>query len=749
MHSTKPAELLPKVLVIAALLAMLPAAALAHSDYGTAGFGGAPVAGKAPVSPTALGLSATSATRGPETAGPTDGREANTSAPKGPCTDQIAGFFPEGQGHDHLDITQHRFSCGTGLSSFLPLNGQGQLSNEATGEFDVKGDIAAVAVAYPQSGAVFFDVSDPAKPRFLSRYRDSECEGLAVDVDCGAYIDLSGDGKVAFLSNQNVTGAPGRVPDAQAPAPSVPGVITIDLRDPTRPVRADVDAVGEDSGGNHTSRWHGVPEEFARQSGGPAGEFVYAINNGGAVDIFELRRTGGTPSLTPITSIPMEEQHDTFIQNDPIDKKTYMYVAAGFSTGFTVYDVTNPRTPRLVAEWDLTPECTEDWYSHTIDVKVTADRRYVTMPAELFAIPNANPNPSGSVRQQPEADKQRGCGTIDGNGDRAGPMWIVDATDLTKLGPAFDSATKGERDQPSTSSGGAEADSARVTPEEVALKGASQRALVATYVNPADRAAGNLTFSIHNQQIVGDSIYTSNYHGGVAKLDASGAFAGRNERPSEVGQVIPSGEPTRPIYTAPALLIPFFKTFTNSRPLVWDLVHYKGYTLVADMVGGFYSYCFAGDPCTPQPEAAAAGQPPTTQQPAASVQPAGRGGRRFLISRRAFALTRGGVARVLVSCRQASRCRGTIRLRTAARVRSGGRLRRLSIGRRSFSVPARRRTVLRVRISSAGRRLIRRPGGTRVLAVANVGPEVGAAGSRRSTTTASFRVVRARAARSR
>lgn len=127
------------------------------------------------------------------------------------------------------------------------------------------------------------------------------------------------------------------------------------------------------------------------------------------------------------------------------------------------------------------------------------------------------------------------------------------------------------------------------------------------------------------------------------------------------------------------------------------------------------------------------------------VRPAdpGPASRRFLISRRAIRLRR-GVARVAVSCRQVTACRGTLRLR--ASVRSGRRVRMVVIGRRSFSVAARRRTFLRVRVSRTGRRLVARERrGVRTLVIANVRPPAGvAANSRRDTATASFRLVRGR-----
>ena len=48
--------------------------------------------------------------------------------------------------------------------------------------------------------------------------------------------------------------------------------------------------------------------------------------------------------------------------------------------------------------------------------------------------------------------------------------------------------------------------------------------------------------------------------------------------------------PTRPIYDqAVDPVLPFFTAFINFRPLIWDMVAYKGSVLAADMTGGFYS----------------------------------------------------------------------------------------------------------------------------------------------------------------
>lgn len=129
----------------------------------------------------------------------------------------------------------------------------------------------------------------------------------------------------------------------------------------------------------------------------------------------------------------------------------------------------------------------------------------------------------------------------------------------------------------------------------------------------------------------------------------------------------------------------------------------------------------------------------------ASPPPERAAGGRFLISRRSVRLTPGGVARVQVACRQPTPCRGTLRLRIARRLRQGGRVERSVLGRRTFAVSPRRRTIVSVQLSRASRRLLDRPRAARVLAIATLRLEAGASVQRRSTATASFRLRRSRA----
>jgi hypothetical protein len=492
-------------------------------------------------------------------AGTASARPGQSDPAQGPCTEAARQAMPEGEGHDHADVGRHDLACRMREVAFDSLRDElGARQDVVLGEMDVEADLAAVAVAYPESGFLLFDVSDPAAPVFLSWYRGSECEGAAIDVDCGAFVDLSGDGTVAFLSVQDISVVPGGAPQLGPDPVSTPGVFVVDISDPRQPVRTQIYPVVS-FGGVHTSRSHTVPQGPEGNGRAPGG-YLFSVANSVGIEVTRVDRLGGRPVLTPVHRIEIDEVHDMFLQDDPTTGRTYMYVAAGFDTGFLVYDVTDPAAPELLAEWDLTPRCEEDWYSHTIDVTTRNGHRYVTLPAEGF-----------EGGEQSAEDQAEGCGKVVGNGDKAVPMWIVDATDLSALGQPGDS--------------------------EAALAAKSRSALVTTWSNPANRVAGNLTFSPHNQQIVGDLIYLSNYHGGVYVLDASAAFAGRPERPVEMGFIVPSGAETRPFYDPliDPLVIPFFSTFTRARSTIWDQVYYKGYSLAADMYGGFYSLRYDGE----------------------------------------------------------------------------------------------------------------------------------------------------------
>ena len=509
----------------------------------------------------------------------------------GPCTRAAARSMPEGGNHDHLNIDQHKFACRVALAFFDPLNDELAANEDVIlGEMDIEKNLMAIAVSFPESGVLFYDVSNPSTPVFKSWFRWSKCEEVVVDVDCGAYVDLSEDAQVAFLSLQNISGLT-QDTDPGSPLPITnPGVQVIDVSDPSNPTPADyyAESSSPGQGGTHTSKPHVIPPTNPKNPNeDPAtrapGEYLFSTQNRftgptpWAVDIGVVTRPGGIPTVTQLTEIETDEVHDMFVHNDPLDGRTYLYVAPGFASGFYVYDVTNPATPILKGEWDLTPHCAEDWYSHTTFTVVRNGRRYVTVDAEAFG-------GNGEFGEQSEDDQQEGCGKYVGNGDKPGPLWIVDATNFNRLQPAND---KDEEEQ------GAVAQQ---------LRERSRKALVTTWVNPARQEAGNIEFSPHNQQVVGNRIYLSHYHGGVYMLNAAKAFRGIRGaagRPTETAFIVPHRKPIRPIpefqFVNP--IIPFIVEFFQARPTVWDTLFHKGCVLIPDSTGGLYSYSMGGIAC--------------------------------------------------------------------------------------------------------------------------------------------------------
>ena len=473
-------------------------------------------------------------------------------AQAGACTEQAKSAMPSGDGHDHQNIGQHGFICGVEQAAFLPLVEELKDEPQAyLGEMDVEGDIAAVAVAFPEAGFLVFDVSDPAKPVYKSWYRASQCEAVVIDIDCGGYVDLAPDGKTAYLSVQSLSAVPGQVPDPTVRPVSTPGVEVVDISDPTLPLLTQAYVTGP-AGGVHAARDFTVPEQ-GNGTRAP-GTYVASVSANVGIDFAKVESAAGKRVLRPYAQLEVSEVHDFTFVNDPILGRTLMYIAGGFSTGFEVYDVTDPAAAKLLGRWDPTPECGSDWYAHTMDVTVRDGKRIVTMPAELFD------NGASSA-----ADRAKGCGRVNGNADQLGPLWFVDATDLGALGQDGDS--------------------------EAALKAKSEDTLVTTWTNPAGAPGGNLLFGPHNQTITGNLVTLSNYHGGLYVLDATDALAGRPVAPTEAGFAVPGGTPTRPLYEATVdPLLPFFTAFALTRGTFWDAVPYKGYVLAPDETGGLYSY---------------------------------------------------------------------------------------------------------------------------------------------------------------
>ncbi len=271
----------------------------------------------------ALGSGSAAAHPGGATAADESTVSAKAAPPEipnpGPCTAAAAEGMPEGEGHNHQDIEQHRnLSCRMKQVAFNPLKEElKDRPDVVLGEMDVKADIAAVSVIYPEGGVIFFDVKDPANPKFLSWYRDANCESVVFANNCGAFVDLSADGKTAIIGVQNLSFAPNPFEiDTEGRPTATPGVQVVDISDPTKP-RRGFNRTVVSLGGVHTARTFTVAD-------GPAkGEYVYAIANGVGIDISKfVPAPGGGRMLANVNQIDARAVHDTFTQVDPIDGKT-------------------------------------------------------------------------------------------------------------------------------------------------------------------------------------------------------------------------------------------------------------------------------------------------------------------------------------------------------------------------------------------------------------------------------------------
>lgn len=301
--------------------------------------------------------------------------------------------MPEDASHNHADPGQHRFACELRAAATLDL--REQIPEPVLfGEIDVAGTIAVMAIAFPESGFVVFDITDPARPVYRSRFRSEPCE-TETDLDCGADVKLSPDGKTAFLAIQRASSS--RLAESRR---TKPGIAVVDISDPAKPVLQFFHALAPV--GVHMLAYHqiqGRPYIVARVRGlGPVKRLP-------GVSILAVEGN----SLRRVSDIPTQGAHDVFLFDDPSDGKTYLYISGAQAGGLFIYDVTDPARPGQVGSWSPRPEVQDNlWYMHNAWTFRLGSRRLTFAGAELYT-------KAGSL--------EAGHGTI------AGPLWLVDTTD--------------------------------------------------------------------------------------------------------------------------------------------------------------------------------------------------------------------------------------------------------------------------------------------------------------------------------
>lgn len=261
--------------------------------------------------------------------------------------------------HDHASFEEHALSTST-----MSLVGHTTMSEDGKpfsyiGEMDTFGNLTVVQVLGRGSmpGFVVLDVSDPARPTPIGR----------AEMPWSYVVDVkwSPDGKFVFAASQKGAGA-GRAStskpltdDLGTALISQNGFTQWDMSDPTKP-KAIAGGLAEPTGCHMLS---------VKDVGGTLYVFcvanvvtVYAYAGGGAWQQVAAMGPGsdagaqrvlaeGTGCLPGTCALLSAEPHDITVQPDPKDESRLVASVSYWDFGLRFYDVTNPRSPKLLGAW--------------------------------------------------------------------------------------------------------------------------------------------------------------------------------------------------------------------------------------------------------------------------------------------------------------------------------------------------------------------------------------------------------------
>ena len=217
---------------------------------------------------------------------------------------------------------------------------------------DIKAGIAAVAMTYPQGGVLFFDVSDPASPRFLSRYNATECDQLVAGHQLRRVRRPIGRRQDRLPVDPEAHAAADAAAEPQRAQPVRARRRCDRHRQPAQAGAAAVLCDRRARRGAHGALAHDPRGAVEREPPARRGRVRdlqperrrdrHREGHEGRGQAHPDAPCASSARSTSLATIQNNEVHDTFIQNDPLDGRTYLYNAAGFATGFNVYDMTDP-----------------------------------------------------------------------------------------------------------------------------------------------------------------------------------------------------------------------------------------------------------------------------------------------------------------------------------------------------------------------------------------------------------------------
>ena len=291
--------------------------------------------------------------------------------------------IPVGAGHDHADVSQHKFLWNYEATAYDNLL-QNDVDTAGLHALDRAGDLlvgstyGAHAISV-NGGITVWDISDPEQPQQLGRFV------VPGDVGGDRSVAVTQDGAYVVLGTET-TSCAGHV----NPLGAAINAFLFDIRDPTNIQVADVltvaggrSAVADSPGSVHSVSVHHIHGDD------------YTVLFG---DVYKIARTETGASFESV-GFDIPTSHDHYVRDTPWGDTWVLTTSA---PGLSVYNFTDPYNPVLIGTWEmdrLAPGATTH-YTHTADVAFLDGEIIMVVTAEDWE-------------------------------DHVSPMWVINATALS------------------------------------------------------------------------------------------------------------------------------------------------------------------------------------------------------------------------------------------------------------------------------------------------------------------------------
>jgi hypothetical protein len=307
-----------------------------------------------------------------------------------PTAQQLAQAFAVTTDHDHKDPKAHDLALGLQQVGGVPLAKLTGGDGGRASDVQFFGTLAAVAVNGGAGGFDLVDVSDPAHPTVVSRYRSGSEDNW--------YVKFSPDGKFVFLTangNFNPTNAAATLQQdvtSQTATDAARGLQAIDVRDPKAPALAAVFPSPIRVINCYPVLVQGVTYVFATVVDDRSP--VAAVPSPGVlqnyVSVLKFDASGATPTLTEVARWTPDKAgagdtltHDVYVEEHPLTHQRILYVG-GWDSGAWLVDVTDPTAPKTLSH--VTPyDVAQGAHTHTVKATTVGGKPVMLVSPETFA----------------------------------------------------------------------------------------------------------------------------------------------------------------------------------------------------------------------------------------------------------------------------------------------------------------------------------------------------------------------------